>query len=221
MMASAYVYGAYIFVTGKDAAQRKSYAAMVLALVFSCFFIYIGGVELVYYFYPVTAFSVMGFVLPGRLAEKLVLKARRGMRTPYLSAALTCAAAFAAAFVISGNPAEMKVVGKDHWLYYFRDVIESSGVEDPKLINIYCFDQGLYTVTGLIPECRFYQTQTIHIDDIPLIQKDFIKSGRADFVLTRDSELDYARNEFSLAAEKKGVLGGEDHTYYLFKRNDS
>ena len=40
-------------------------------------------------------------------------------------------------------------------------------------------------------------------------------------MLTRDAELDYARNEFSLAAEKNGVLGGEDHTYYLFKRNDS
>ena len=218
LIAAAYIHGAYVFAVRRDGEQRKTYAAMLLALISACFFIYIGGVELVYYFYPVTAFSVLGFVLPGRVAELIKLKLRIKKSAPYLLCAVSFAAAFAAAILLSPNPGEMKAVGRDHWLYSFRDVIESSGIEDPGLINISCFDQGLYTVTGIVPECRYYQTQTIHLDDIEDVQKEFIKSDICDFVLTRDVGLDHSHDMYDLIAEREGILGGTPHVYYLYRR---
>lgn len=221
LVAVAYIHGAYIFAVRRDREQRRTYAAMVLSLLSACFFIYIGGVELVYYFYPLTAFSVLGFVLPGRFAELVKQKLHLRKSAPYLLSALSCALAVGAAFMLSPNPREMNVVGRDHWLYYFRDVIASSGIEDPGLINTTCFDQGLYTVTGIVPECRYYQTQTIHLDDIEEVQKSFIKSDECDFVLTRDVELDHSRDMFDLVAEREGILGGTPHVYYLYRRNGS
>ncbi len=221
LIAAAYLHGAYVFVIRRDAKQRRTYAAMVLPLISSLFFIYIGGVELLYYFYPVTAFSVLGFVLPGKLAELIKKKLRIKKSAPYLLSALSCALAVAAVFVLSPNPAEMKAVGRDHWLYSFRDIIESSGIEDPGLVNVYCFDQGLYTVTGIVPGCRYYQTQTIHLDDIEDVQKAFVKSDDCDFVLTRDDLLDHSHDLYDLIAKREGILGGTPHTYYLYRRKQT
>jgi len=185
------------------------------------FVIFIGGVDLPYYPLPVSIFACMGAaviscLVTGVFAEKSC--------KPLLKLALMCVAIVAAALICyfnSSNVSDMKLKRDDLWVYDFYDEIRELGYDDDvKLLNVYCFDAGLYTVCNSVPGCYFFQTQTINLgeDYIYNYQKDYIYSGEADFVLSRDSRLDYAYDVYELIDEKTQAYGGFEHTYYLYHR---
>jgi hypothetical protein len=112
----------------------------------------------------------------------------------------------------------MKYKRDDLWIYHFTDMIESSGIENPTLINMGCFDAGLYTTCGIVPTCRFFQTQTIKLSDVGEVQGDFIRSGRTDFVMVRDNIPEHIDDHYELVAQEDWEQSGYDLTYYLYKR---
>jgi hypothetical protein len=112
----------------------------------------------------------------------------------------------------------MKYDRKDLWMYHFADKIEQSGIKDPTLINIGCFDAGLYTVTGIVPTCRFFQTQTIHLDDVGEVQGAYIREGRTDFVLARDVKPEHIKDHYELIAEEPWEQSGYDFVFRLYQK---
>jgi len=111
----------------------------------------------------------------------------------------------------------MKYDRDDIWLYHFTDIVENSGIENPTLLNVGCFDAGLYTTCGITPTCRFFQTQTIKISDVGELQDDFIRNGRTDFVLARDTIPDNISDNYELIAEEKWEQSGSDTIFYLYQ----
>ncbi|MDE6964596.1 MAG: hypothetical protein K2P30_13325, partial [Lachnospiraceae bacterium] len=166
----------------------------LLALCFFLFLgIYVGGSSLPYYALPLSVFTVFGFAYLGRMWEyfmgKLVIK---GNRSDRLSGGLrhqgalvfVLAACVGIIWTCSMNIPHMREKKEDIFLYKFREIVEKE--ENPTLLNIGCLDAGLYTVCDIVPTCRWFQTQTLAIDDVQKEQERYIREGQTDFVLARN-----------------------------------
>ena len=199
--------------------------------------IFIGGVELLYYPFPAAAFACLGTAgtaavladASGRGAvdlreEKVEETAdRKDGRFAGLAAAFGAAGigiGVLCAFLLSMNVHFMKYEKDDLWMYHFRDRIAESGIEAPTLLNVNCFDAGLYTVADILPTCRFFQTQTIKLDDVALTQQAFIDEGRTDFVLSRDHEPQNIGRHYRKIAEEVMEQSENTYVYYLYEKAD-
>ncbi|WP_074755234.1 hypothetical protein [Butyrivibrio fibrisolvens] len=182
--------------------------------------IFIGGVELQYYSLPLWSFVVLGGVALGRIAEYLIRSQLHEKRMYVRLFAGLCSLFLAGiiSYMTSMNTFFMKYDKDDMWLYHFTDIIENSGIENPTLINMGCFDAGLYTTCGIVPTCRFFQTQTIKISDVGDVQGDFIRNGRTDFVLIRDNMPEHIDDHYELITSEEWEQSGYDLTYYLYRK---
>lgn len=196
--------------------------------------IFIGGVSLPYYSFPINGFVVFGFIPFCYIIEKF-LKARIEKNTHgrnYDGAILDSSLAFGlslvsfAATVIlclltSINVKVMRLSKDELWLYHFRDYIEQSGVEDPGLIVQFTFDVGLYTVLDIEPICYYFQTQTLNMQEVIDYQKQYLHSGEADFVVTCDNLAEGIGDRYDAVLYERCQFYNFDHTYYLYQRNEN
>ena len=198
-----------------------------------------GGSELPYYALPLSVFTVQGFGFLGHLWERLFAaignrKKTNGRERPASdSPAMTGSAwsnpgmGFAAGvaamalgmgiiFTNSVNIPHMQEKKEDIFLYKFQKIVEQT--PDPTLLNIGCLDAGLYTVCDIVPSCRWFQTQTLGIDDVLKEQERYIREGQVSYVLARDSYPDVIWEKYELAGEEPWHQGEQEFTYYLFRR---
>lgn len=210
---------------------------------FTALLIFIGGVELQYYSLPLWTFAVLGGISIGRIAEYLInnsiynkssrsnikdvedildysSESAKSKRHAIRMITGICAVIIAGiiSYTTSMNTFFMKYKRDDLWIYHFTDMIENSGIENPTLINMGCFDAGLYTTCGIVPTCRFFQTQTIKLSDVGEVQGDFIRNGRTDFVMARGNIPEHIDDHYELVAQEDWEQSGYDLTYYLYKR---
>lgn len=178
--------------------------------------IFIGGVSLPYYIFPINAFVVFGLIpigyLIGELGENRLL-ILLNIASLLISGGI--------AYALSVNTKSMDLTKDDLYLYKFRDYILSSGVEDPKIIVEFTFDVGLYTVLDVEPICYYFQTQTLNMEEVLDYQKQYLHSGEADFVVTKDMEAEGIGDRYDLVMEDRCVFYNYDHVYYLYQRNSN
>ncbi|WP_155839486.1 hypothetical protein [Butyrivibrio proteoclasticus] len=209
------------------------YLNIVALLTFLILVIFAGGVTLMYYPFPINAFAVFGLVAVGKLMKGLyrLMGWARGKREsqmlfsptgPKTVLVLLTALAISVAIILgcSVNVRTMSVKKKDLWLFKFRDYIASQGVNNPKLLNMYGFDTGLYTVTNADPVCYYYQTQTLNMDEVLEVQYGFIREGKVDFVVSCE-QLDPADVEgYELVLHDNIDIYRFSKEYYLYERVD-
>ena len=109
-----------------------------------------------------------------------------------------------------------KVKKEDHFLYKLAAVVEQE--EAPTLLNIGCLDAGLYTLTGIVPSCEYFQTNGIALPEMFQEQSRYITSGQTLFVLSRNEIPENIEAHYNLVSTEKYISGNYDFTYYLFKR---
>ena len=119
------------------------------------------------------------------------------------------------------NTAYHEVKKEDHFLTQFADTIAQSGLDSPTLLNIGCLDAGLYTVADIVPSCRWFQTQTLPIDDVLDSQETYIREGQTDFILARDSYPDVIWEQYDLIQELPWTQDSLTFTYYLFQKKNT
>lgn len=197
-----------------------------LALGFFLFLgIYVGGSELPYYALPLAVFTVLGFALAGRILERGIGKAFEKSGRPgaaramwALSALLTAGLSVGIIWTNSMNIPHRLEKKEDIFLYQFREIVEKT--PNPTLLNIGCLDAGLYTVCDIVPTCRWFQTQTLSIDDVEKEQERYIREGQTDYVLARDYYPEVIWDRYELAAQAPWYQGDMEFTYYLFRLVD-
>lgn len=226
----------YLFGKGKKWLERFN----LLALCFFLFLgIYVGGSELPYYALPLATFAVLGFALLGRIlewitnriwakketaeeavSEKLAAgKQVRRKRMADIIIAVVCVV-FGIG-IIWGNSMNipfMQEKKEDIFLYQFKEIVDET--EDPTLLNIGCLDAGLYTVCDIVPTCRWFQTQTLAIDDVLAEQERYIREGQTSFVIARDEFPEVIWENYELVAQAPWYLDDVEFTYYLFQRKN-
>jgi hypothetical protein len=207
---------------------------MGMLFAFLMIVIFIGGVSLPYYSFPINGFVVFGFIPFCYIIEKF-LKGRIERNThgrsydgaildsglAFVLSLVTCCISVLITVFTSVNVKSMNLKEEDLWLFKFKDYIVESGVEDPGIIVEFSFDVGLYTVLDVEPICYYFQTQTLNMQEVLDYQKQYLHSGEADFVVTVDNEAEGIGNRYDLVMKERCQFYGFDQTYYLYQRNEN
>ncbi|MBO4456803.1 MAG: hypothetical protein J5802_03720 [Butyrivibrio sp.] len=199
------------------------YVNIAMLLAFLILVIFIGGVSITYYPFPINGFVVFGAVPVGYMCEGVYRLITRGDFKEELTKSLRVLVILALVltgigeYFISPNVQAMKLTADKLWLFHFRDYILQSGIENPKIINVNGFDAGLYTVTDTVPICYYYQTQTLNMEEVLEEQKKYTHDKIADFVISVGSEAEGV-SDYDLVMEEEYVAPDIELTYYLYEK---
>jgi hypothetical protein len=193
--------------------------SVVVLFAFTFVGIFGGGRELPYYSLPLSIFAVFGGAFLANRLNPLAENETSGfgfMGLPVF--ALMMALMQIATF--SMNVPFMAEKREDFFLYRFRDeVLETN---DPTLLNVGCLDAGLYTLCDIVPSCRWFQTQTLDIDDPAnnpyMEQERYVREGLIDYVLVRDYIPESIDDHYDLIDQEEYGWGDYDFMYYLYKK---
>lgn len=182
--------------------------------------IFAGGRTLPYYSLPLSVFAVFGFAFLGRVLDFLFSK-RTEKKSILLPAYIVInVIGIVSIILLSMNIQFLSQKKEDYFLFRFRDEVLQK--EDPTLLNIGCLDAGLYTLTGIVPSCRWFQTQTLDIpekENNPYYEQDrYVREGLTDFVLARDSYPENIFDNYELIDQAEYSYSGYDFKYYLFEK---
>lgn len=200
--------------------SRKRVMGEKLAVLGLCFFtflgIYIGGVELMYYSLPLSVFAILGMIPVGQALEWIWNHVQKESVARTIGIVIFAASLiFANAF--SMNTEYRKTTKEESYLYQLAQQIPEA--EDNTLLNIGCLDAGLYTVTGIVPNCYWFQTQTILYDQVRKEQQRYIEEHHVKYVISRGYEPEYIEKAgYELLIQVPAKLHEERETvFYLYK----
>lgn len=173
-----------------------------------------GGRDLPYYSLPLAIFAVLGFSFVGNFVSKA------GFSGKIFIPAICTALAMLFIANNSMNIPFMKVDRDSYFMYRFRDEVLES--ENPTLLNVGCLDAGLYTLCDIVPSCRWFQTQTLNVDEPEnnpyLEQERYVREGLIDYVLVRDHIPDSIGDHYDLIDKETYGWDGAEFNYYLYKK---
>ena len=173
-----------------------------------------------YYSLPLSVFSVFGYTYLGKAVEWVAARvgcSRIWKKTAATGVLLLNAGLLILTWNLSMNTDFAKMKEEDFFLYKFRDIVMQE--EDPTLLTISCLDAGLYTVADIVPTCRYFQSNAVHgFDEVREEQLKYIREGRIEFVLARDTYPEELVHTYDLVGEEPFVSGDKEFIYYLFQK---
>ncbi|MBO5998178.1 MAG: hypothetical protein J6P87_00655 [Lachnospiraceae bacterium] len=220
----------------KDLLKNAALPFMFLALFIG---IFIGGSELPYYSFPLTAFAITGTIALFGAAASFIRRITAGKRMKdrpertaaggqilfIVTALLAVIAGTCLSLSLTMNRYYMSYRKDDVFLSRFSEIIAVDGRPDATLFNYNCLDCGLLTAAGLYPGsgCYWFQTQTLPTDEVLDEQHRYILEGLTDYVVARASYPDFIYDRYELADsfdQQMGNNGELSFTYYLFRRKE-
>ena len=175
--------------------------------------IYVGGSNLPYYAIPLTVFAVTGLLPFGRLLDRI--GTGEGKRLPYVMTAVCVVLCMGLSYRLSMNTPFMQQSKEEYFLTRFQKIVEEE--ENSTLLNIGCLDAGLYTAADIIPNCRFFQTNGIGLQEMFREQERYMEEGRIRFVLSRDDGGMTVPDHYELAAQEQYQWDGKSFVYSLYQ----
>ena len=166
-------------------ADRRTKLIYLIIFAVTFFFTYTGGRFYAYYalilsiFIPVGAAALIKHChCSGESDNKKTGIMRIVTNTAYI-AALIVGIVFCPNFSRLGKSAD------EYPQFRFDKYISQK--ENASLLNYGFLDGGFYTVSGIVPDCRFFCTLNIPYDEMYDVQNEYIARGLADFIVTKDS----------------------------------
>ena len=83
------------------------------------------------------------------------------------------------------------------------------------LLNYGFLDGGFYTATGIVPDYKYFCRMNIPLEEMINAQEDYLNSGSADYVVTRDQEINL--NKYNLVSQASYIFEGREWLYRLYK----
>ena len=91
--------------------------------------------------------------------------------------------------------------------------------ENPTLLNIGCLDAGLYTLTDIVPNCKYFQSNMVKgFTEVKEEQTRYIEEGLIQFVLAREEYPEVIWKNYDLVCKTEYFIAGGVQKYYLFQR---
>lgn len=179
-------------------------ALLLVPLIFS------GSLNLMYYWLAFAPFAVYGLIPLCVLTDRLLKQDFRRVTAALTVLSLVCAGLFS--WVFSSNTYLMQYEKEVMPQYQFKEIILS--VDDPTLLNYGFLDGGFYTVCNLVPECKYFCTLNIPLEDMFEAMDMQIALGLPDFVVTRSTPL--VSENYICVASANMYFEGIDFDYYLY-----
>ena len=132
---------------------------------------------------------------------------------------LHAAAAAAAAVIVFTNCSNFYMLEyrkEDLPQYIFASVMQR--YDHPSLLNYRFLDGGFYTVSGIVPEEKYFCLLNLSLPEMKEEQDRCVREGKTDFIVTMDRNKEYKLYE--LVGEETFPRTGESHTYRLYIRKD-
>ena len=103
------------------------------------------------------------------------------------------------------------------------EYIRNSGVEDPVVVYYKDIDYGYYWLSQTYPETKYSCDFNIALPEIEEVYKEYVEEGKADFVLTTNSEDDFLPAEYVKVYVGSGFYVNETtyKNYVLWQRKDT
>ena len=173
------------------------------------FFVYFGDAFFLYYplplvvLYPFAACAILN-----------AFPEERYPVLPRLSAIAPASLAILAVFGLIYARPELKFRREDYPQFRFLPILEEA--ENPTLLEYSFQGAGLYTVSGIVPECREFVRVNMNAEEVMYRQDRYIETKHPDFILTRNRKYDF--ENYELVAEEH-YTGQETPAYYLYRYN--
>ncbi len=176
------------------------------------FFTFVGGRAYAYYSLVMTVFAPVG--MAG--VYEFFVKKISSMRIKKVAPVLVCVISVILTAVLCRNTYLIFIPKEDMPQFRFNRII--SQTENATLLNYGFLDGGFYTVSGIVPNCRYFCGLNLKIEDIEITQREFAEQGIVDYIVTKDLQPDFDRYE--CVDKCDFIYWSEISTYYLYKRTE-
>lgn len=189
---SNYIYGLIEFVSNEKigaililiglvwfTSQASKYISSytILCFIFSTIFLYIGGTPYIYYKFILSSFMIFAFIL----FNNCVKKTDKQNYIRFVSLPICVAGCF----LLSKNVDYMKYKINDLPQYQIKNIVMSSNLENPTLLNYGFLDSGFYTTCGIVPNEKYFCQFNIPLQEIHFSQARCIEELKVDFVVSQ------------------------------------
>ena len=170
-------YGIILFILNRKKVKKNDKIALVCLLFFSILFVYVGGTYLFYYVLPIIIFiifSMIGWCL-------LIKKEVKIYKFVYL---IVIAFSLSLSYFLTPNSSFIGKNRKDLPQYQFAEIINQK--KDATILNYGFLDSGFYTVTGIVPNTKYFEKLNFNYDKFPEIVdslNNYIEKKQVDFVV--------------------------------------
>ena len=193
---------------------NRRFALSYSSVLFITFiFIFIGGRAYAHYSFILTVFAPVGIAGAYNFLEPKISR----MKNRKLQLA-------APALVICLNAALCIGLCRNLYLIFiprdempqFRFQKTISQTDDPSLLNYGFLDGGFYTVTGIVPECRYFCELNMPVTEMYTTQDRFVRDGIPDYVVTKDQKP--LLTNYECVDECDFIYWYSTSTYYLYRQ---
>ena len=161
--------------------DKISKTIILLTFFFLCLGIFLGGISFRYYYLILTPYMIFGIIrICIYFQENYHHKKIREIIYILLISILMMSA------LVFGKNTKMLKTHQSLVQYQFGEIINKK--KSATLLNYGFLDGGFYTVTGIIPNIKYFQKQNVDYKAFPYIikaQNKAIKNKKIDFVVTR------------------------------------
>ena len=195
--------------------EKKVGIFMLLTLCTGFIIMFISGVSFPYYVFLYGSFSVFG-VLWGK---NIHLRIKNGLSAGGIVSFFLCAVA---CLLFSTNTYLLAFNKEDFPQFKVKEVIESSGIEDPTILHYGLLDAGFNLPTGLVPQQRFWCSFNLKLPEMATAQKQYIEQGETDFVITCHEPL-YETKNYQLVGTYPGdfSIEGNSSLFFLYQKTET
>ncbi|MPM33010.1 hypothetical protein SDC9_79577 [bioreactor metagenome] len=177
--------------------------------------VYVGGRAYAYYALIFSAYAVLGCLpvlrLIGAAASRIKHSPARATRTLLSVMGLVLCIVFA---YRNANDTFQFGTGKSATVQYRFSEIMHQFDDNPTLLNYGFLDGGFYTAANIVPNCKYFCILNIPLQEMWDSQDEYLRSGKVEFVVTRDKVLD--TNQF----EKYEFVSSDSFyssSYFLYR----
>lgn len=207
--AALFIVAGIIFMTIK----KYNVINYLLMLVFTMMFIFMGAVSYGYYSLILSVFVPIGVAFCYDVLCKLKLTDKKSLKVIiHISQVAVCII-----LLVSGSNFYLIGTDKDNLVQYrFSEQINK--VEDATLLNYGTLDIGVYTVSGIVPNNKYFAKLNINYEEMNKAQDECLKNKEVDFVVTRDQEINF--DGYELVDEYDMYFTFKNFTYRLYQLVD-
>ena len=200
---------------GKQKTEEKLFIAS--ALICSILFIYIGGIYLIYYVLPILIFLIFPLIYITTLLKDKI-KINKLVYSIFIVLILTLS------YFMSPNTYMLSIKKNDLVQYKFKKIIMKE--KNPTILNYGFVDMGFYTVTGIVPNTKYFEKLNFKYDKYPENVDElnkYIENKEIDFVIyTTKGKIDYPVSEYlninyEIVEEELQNFEGVEFKYTLYK----
>ena len=196
----------------KKTQTRRSFFMFSMLLGATVFFSFVGGRAYAYYSFVLCIFSPVGAAAVYTFIASKISKPKAEKLIKSLPA-LSCAFSLFITVLLCRNTYLIFIPKEEMPQFRFAALMEKS--KDPTLLNYGFLDGGFYTVSGIVPHCRFFCGLNVPYDELQKTQDKFVNEGKTEYIVTKDKKYDFPL--YDCIDECSFRYWFETSSYYLYR----